>query len=278
MNGLAGQATMPDAHRSVRQRISSYLRRRLREFRWRLEYRRLAPMENAFAGRRAFLVGSAPSLRMLDLWKLEGEFVCVVNLGLRMVGDLLPHADMHFINDVYCFEQYCEEIEADITKHGVHLRFVNIRLKKKWLRLRKRGVRPIFVLGERSLVRESETILHLKHGFTRGATVLVSAASVLKFFGFSEVYLIGCDLSYTADSKYAYPLRGPDMRHESRPEIIDRREDLIFANREFELMRKHFEASGQKLINAGRGGNLNSLDRVDYDSLFPADSAARPDD
>jgi hypothetical protein len=254
---------------SLRKRISRFYRRSVREAGWALEWRRLKPLENSYRGKRAFLVGNGPSLSTLPLAKLDGEIVCVVNLGLRAVGKLLPHADMYFINDVYCFENYGPEIERDIARHAISLRFMNLRLKSRWKALGNRGPRPFFLLGERSIIRESERILPLRNGFTRGATVLISAASVLKFLGFDEVYIIGCDLDYSAPDKYFYDLNARDLAHENRPEIADRRRDMVFANREFELMRAFYEASGQKLVNAGRGGNLNTLERVSFESLFP---------
>jgi hypothetical protein len=259
----------PLSDTSFRKRISRLYRQTVRETRWALEWRRLRGLENSYRGRRAFLVGNGPSLKSLPLAKLDGEIVCVVNLGLRAVGPLLSHADMYFINDVYCFENYGAEIERDIDRHGVSLRFMNLRLKSRWKALANRAARPFFLLGERSIIRDSGRILPLRHGFTRGATVLISAASVLKFLGFAEVYIIGCDLDYGSSDKYFYEMDTQDVAHENRPEIADRRRDMVFANREFELMRAFYEASGQKLINAGRGGNLNTLERVSFESLFP---------
>jgi len=258
----------PRDETSFRKRISRLYRQTVRETRWALEWRRLKRLENTYQGKRAFLVGNGPSLKLLPLTKLEGEVVCVVNLGLRAVGPLISHADIYFINDVYCFESYGAEIERDIDRHGISLRFMNLRLKSRWNALENRGMRPFFILGERSIIRDSKRILPLRYGFTRGATVLISAASVLKFLGFAEVYIIGCDLDYGSSDKYFYAMDTQDVAHENRPEIADRRRDMVFANREFELMRAFYESSGQKLINAGRGGNLNTLERVSFESLF----------
>lgn len=248
------------------------LRRVLRRRRWALERRRIEALRPRFDGRRAFLLGSGPSLSAMDLSRLEGEFVCVVNLALRAVGSVIPHADMHVMNDVYGFEAYGEEIESLVRRHRIGLRFLNQRLKPKWRRLPDRGTRPIFVLVEESMARVTGRVPPIEEGVARGATVLISAASLLKAMGFREVFVLGCDLDYGAPEKYVYSMTERDAGHEENPRIKERRRDMIHVNQEFAAMRAAYEEDGRRLLNAGRGGNLVSLERTDFDGLFPSRS------
>ena len=277
-NELSGLPMAPQSEKqtSTLSRWLRRLRRASRKLRWRVERRRLDNYRSHTLGRRAFLVGSGPSLEKLDLKMLDGEFVCVVNLGLRAVGTVIPHADMHVLNDVHCFDRYGEEIEDLVRRHNIKMRFLNQRLQAKWRRLDNRAARPVFVLVEESMVRLTGSIPPIEEGMARGATVLISAASLLKALGFAEVYVLGCDLDYDLPQKYAYTLSPQDEEHEQSPEIRHRRGDMIHVNQEFAVMRAAFEQDGKTILNAGYGGNLHSLERVAFESLFPGRPADSP--
>jgi len=68
---------------------------------------RLRVFKDLFENERAFLIAGGPSLRDIDLSKLEDEVIFSVSLTYK--ADL-PHMDFHFIGDKNITQQYADEI------------------------------------------------------------------------------------------------------------------------------------------------------------------------
>lgn len=215
-----------------------------------------------------FLVGSGPSLAAMDLSGLAGEEVCVVNLGLRALDTILPHATLHMVNDVACLRNFGDEIERLTLKHGVTLRFMTMRRKRHWHKLATRGPEPRFVMSQDLPLRDMASVAGIETGVARGATVLISACHVLDFLGFQAVYVLGCDLDYASAGAYFYPLGTRDLQHEASPDVQARRADIVHVDQEFATMRRHFEGRGKVLMNAGVGGRLTALERTSLEAVL----------
>jgi hypothetical protein len=91
----------------------------------------------------------------------------------------------------------------------------------------------------------------------------------MHYMGFSEIYVLGVDLDYRSEGPYFYALGAKDRVHEQDPEVQKRRAaSMPNANEEFALALRAMQADGRKLMNAGVGGRLNALPRVNFDGLF----------
>jgi hypothetical protein len=203
----------------------------------------------------------------MDLSPLSGEFVCLVNRGLRALGQGLDHADMHVVNDIHCYRAFGDEIEAAAARNPIPHRFLNARMRRRWRR-RGQGTRPIFIIGNPRKLVEAEPVPDLDQGVVTGPSILLSAVHLLDAMGFEEIHLIGCDLDYASAGPYFFGLDETDAAHEQSPDIVERRRGMTDVDRQFSIMRAHLERNGRKIFNAGVGGNLKSLPRVDFASLF----------
>lgn len=239
----------------------------LRERNWRPELERLEPLRAVGRGRRAFLVGNGPSLATMDLSRLETEFVCVANLGLRAIGNCIPHADMHIVMDTHRYRRFAGEIERSAAFHAIPYRFLNLRMRHRWRR-QGSGPRPHFLINSPRKLVAGEPVPDLSDGVVTGASVLLSGAMVLDFMNFEEIFLIGCDLEYAPAKPYFYAVGALDATHERDRKVIAKRGEMVDVNGEFAVLRAHFEQNGRRIQNAGVGGQLDSLQRVDFASLF----------
>jgi hypothetical protein len=258
----------------LRQRVGRAVRQAWRELQWHSEFRRLERLRGIGQGRRAFLIGNGPSLASMNLTRLDGEFVCVVNMGVRAVGQSLSHADMHVVTDANRYERFAGAIEAVVLDRTVPYRFVTRRGRRAWNRLQRRGSRPYWLVMNTAKLTDVGDLPPLNGGLVTGPSVLISAAVLLQFLGFSPIYVIGCDLDYEGDGKYFYPLEEIDRIHEADPTVIGRRPGMHGVNAHFAVLRDAFAVRGQAILNAGLGGNLHTLQRVGFDSLFSAGSSA----
>jgi hypothetical protein len=80
---------------------------------------------------------------------------------------------------------------------------------------------------------------------------------MMHYMGFSEIYVLGVDLDYQSEGPYFYALGAKD-----------RAASFPHADEEFALALGAMHADGRKLMNAGVGGRLNALPRVNFEALF----------
>lgn len=232
------------------------------------ELGRFAALKDTRSG-RAFLVGSAPSIAGMDLSPLADEFVCTVNMGLRGIGEGFPHVDMHVVFDPNRLARFGSNFEELAARHAIEYRFYKWNERPIWQALaRPEPAEPFFVILDKRMHRgmhDVDPALGLKDG---GSTAMIGAAQILFHFGFSEVYVIGCDLSHGEGQTYFYAMGEQDRVHESDPKVQVARAKMQEANDHFLEVRRLFERHGRRIANAGVGGNLTSLERVDFDTLF----------
>jgi len=245
-----------------------------RRLRWANTFRRLEAIRGIGEGRRAFLLGSGPSLAAMDLSPLDREFVCVANMGIRAVGRQIFHADMHVVSDANRYRRFAPEIEAIALEHPVPYRFVSRRARAVWRGLERRSIEPFFIVPHTGKLTALHAIPPLSEGPVTGPSVLITAAVLMEFLGFSPIYVLGCDLDYESGGKYFYEQGSLDRVHEADPIVMGRRGGMLSVNDHFAVLRTVFESRGHAILNAGLGGKLTSLPRVDFRTLFPPEASA----
>jgi hypothetical protein len=267
----------PGTPRSRGSRLLRSLRALSRRLRWGAAFRRLDAIRGIGEGRRAFLLGSGPSLAAMDLSRLDGEFVCVVNMGIRAVGRQISHADMHVVSDANRYQRFAAEMEAIALQHPVPYRFISRRARAVWRGLERRSIEPFFIVPHTEKLTAMGAIPPLAEGLVSGPSVLISAAVLMEFLGFSPIYVLGCDLDYESGGKYFYEQGSLDLVHEADPIVMGRRGGMLAVNDHFAVLRAVFESRGHAILNAGLGGRLSSLPRVSFLSLFsgPLDEPSR---
>lgn len=251
------------------RRLKSLLRHKLRVAAAVGECRRLQRLRGAFSGKRVFLVANGPSLGLMDLAPLAGEEVALVNMGLKALDHALPSATIHISTDNNRYRRFAADYERYAAVHHIRHRFYGWRSRRVWRELPERSQRPHFLVSHPLDIEERGCSLDPCWGYSSGSTVLVFAAQLMLFLGFEEIIIIGCDLDYGGDAKYFYALEDKDLVHEADPLVVERRQDMILANRHLAIVREFVETQGSRIVNAGVGGNLEALPRVDYTDLFP---------
>ena len=98
------------------------------------------------------------------------------------------------------------------------------------------------------------------------------------FLGCSEIYILGCDMSYAVnlnrDGSITYNDSGKEhfyktdedshVTNEAKPNPTWQMETA------YEYIAEYAGEHGLKVYNATRGGKLECFERVDFDSLFPS--------
>jgi hypothetical protein len=112
-----------------------------------------------------------------------------------------------------------------------------------------------------------------------GHNVIIDYCLHLAFYmGFSEVYLLGCDCDFKLDEApdfskaHFYP---QELAGELPPQTgdLEKQQNDVFNTvntfrKSYSVAKETFEKQGRKIYNAGIGGKLEVLERVNYDELF----------
>ncbi|HWR65423.1 MAG TPA: 6-hydroxymethylpterin diphosphokinase MptE-like protein [Bellilinea sp.] len=230
---------------------------------WRREsIRKLAALYDAHKGERCFVVGNGPSLKSMDLSKLQGEF----SFGFNRI--FLAAAELGFtpscivsINDLV-IEQSVAELQAlKMPKFFAwHAR--------KWLSMD----------ADTHFIYTSYTGPGFSKDVTgrvwEGATVTNVALQLAYHMGFSKVILIGVDHNFASQGtpNTMVTSTGDDPNHFSGAYFGKgfrwQLPDLETSERGYRNARQAFEADGRQVVDATVGGKLTIFPRVDYNTLF----------
>lgn len=214
-------------------------------------YEELKVFEKRYKGKRCFIIGNGPSLRIADLEKLDAnnEICFGLNVIHKFYGQTKWRPDYVCMTDPLVIAQNYEAVKENNTCP----RIVNdIKLFYQWE-----------MDEDEYLVREMTGKVgfstDFSRGFYNGATVTYAVLQLCAYMGFEKIYLLGMDCSswgkhFSEDYwQEGERYRGPD-------------EIKIF--KAYQIARQYAEEHGFTIYNATRGGNLEVYERVDFDSLF----------
>ena len=267
----------------------------------RLKYTRLSAQEkailrgnakwkNKYRGRRCFIVGNGPSLANQDLSFLADEYVFTVNQIMRSPLYAQLRSDFHVIADGLYF---------DLDPENEHHREVIGLIRN----INTAENRPacFFPLGAKGFLErigldaeldisyffsvtktfdDFENAMDMTRCMPGYNTVAQYAVSIAIYMGFSEIYLLGCDMTgYKEVEQFAtgtfvggthvYALSPEEMKKALHSERTSETWFCGFAQM-FTDYRRLYEYTSKKgilLANATDGGVLDSLPRVRLESL-----------
>lgn len=230
---------------------------------WRREsIRKLAALKDSHKGERCFVVGNGPSLKNMDLSKLQGEF----SFGFNRI--FLAAAELGFtpscivsINDLV-IEQSVAELQALKMPKFFAWR------ARKWLSMD----------ADTHFIYTSYTGPGFSKDVTgrvwEGATVTNVALQLAYHMGFSKVILIGVDhnFAHKGTPNTMVTSTGDDPNHFSGAYFAKgfrwQLPDLETSERGYRNACQAFEGDGRQVVDATVGGKLTIFPKVDYTSLF----------
>jgi hypothetical protein len=234
--------------------------------------RRIASYKDIHKGERAFILGNGPSLNHCDLRLLKDEITFGVNSIFLNYETMGFHPTYYVVEDVFVAEDRASEINAyhgPIKFFGNYLRYcLSDSDNTLWLNVRFRyDDYPGFPHFSRNALRMVWT----------GGTVTYICLQLAYYMGFSEVYLVGFDHSYTispnAQVSGTEIISTSDDPNHFNPNYFgkgyrwhDPKVDRM--EKAYAKAKQVFESDDRKICNATVGGKLEVFERVAYLSLF----------
>lgn len=240
-------------------------------------------LKNSHKGERCFVIGCGPSLNEMDLNLISNEYTFTVNYFMKSPLYRTVRSDCHLLMDPLDFVDDRISELADLNFDDVKpLCFFPIQSYDRihHLKLDKiLNVRYLYCCY--SMYEGFNREIDLTKASTTFPNSVLYSTMIAIYMGFKEIIYIGCDmtgyeqLSVTAGKKmqlHAYEMDEEEKRrimethHKIDNEAFFRGFMNTFAG--FKKLRMYAEKRGIRLLNATKGGVLNEIRRIKYETLF----------
>ncbi len=229
-----------------------------------------AKLKNKHAGKRCFIIGNGPSLRIEDLDKLNTEITFAANkiylafdktnwrpTYYAVTDDLVAKQNYHEINNLSGFTKFfpCHAKTLWGTPFNDAIYFRYIYYQNRYPKPPRFGLNPL-------------------RKIYAGRTVLYAFIQICCFMGIREIYLLGVDFNFSEPSKkngrilisegesnHFHPNYRKPGEKWAEPKLNQQK-------KAFEEAGKAVEKMGGRIFNATRGGKLEVFPRVNFNELF----------
>ena len=254
---------------------------------WSRYTRKLNIFSKKYEGKRCFIIGTGPSLRIADLEKLDQEITFSCNSIYALYENTKWRPTFYCANDpVFCKAILSDKKNIQMLTYASRAVFTSIigegfqyrddnSIDNLYYIITKKGVNketglPLFSEECSTLVYESGTISYIM-------------LQLAVYMGFHTIYLLGMDFSYTIerhkDGKIEFNDRENHMYKIQKEENIFGEEnkkkhgysyvaDIDWQKEGYQAARKYADEHGIRIYNVTRGGKLEVFERVDFDTLF----------
>ncbi len=258
-----------------------------KETNWSLYTKKVQRFHNRYVGKRCFIIGNGPSLRIVDLEKLQKEYTFACNSIYALYKSTSWRPTFYCASDsVFCKNMMSQKENVKMLTSTCRAAFTSI-IKDGFQYRDDEEIQNLYYVFIRREF-EPETKLPLfsddcsKQIYDSG-TVTYSMLQLAGYMGFKEIYLIGMDMSFSVE-------RYKDGRvqintTDNHIKMIEKEEEKFkedlkaihgysyIADVDIQLdgykaAKKYAEENDIKIYNATRGGKLEIFERVEYDTLF----------
>lgn len=227
-------------------------------------FARLRSMKNAYAGKRCFVCATGPSMTIADLEKLKGEYT----LGVNSICMIYPQTDwrpsFYGISDRLVYKK----LKSLIETHGI-LTFVGTNAFE-----RSNALPPDWILFPENYAYHAYSTAFENRYWGRFSedcyaavydcyTIVLNMIQILFYMGFKEIYLLGCDCSYTVGAKNHFIENGHVIPDNELKTAYDRLMAGYHALKDF--VDAHPDL---KVFNSTRGGMLELFPRKSLEDVL----------
>lgn len=234
-------------------------------------------LKNKFQGKRCFILGNGPSLNKTDVLKLKNEYTFAVNSIFLMTETNGFRPSFYVVEDNLVFKENVQKIDdyEGVTK---------ILPKHYAEQLSCKDECFVFDMDQDFYHKGKKQRFAIPFFNEGGSQTFYCAQSVTLinmqlayYMGFSEVYLIGMDFSYSIPSGHSQDgnhikSEADDTNHFHKDYFgkgktwKDPRLGRVL--RSYHRAKFAFDSIGGKILNATPGGELELFERADFDSLI----------
>lgn len=235
----------------------------------------LKTLKGIHSGKRCFVIGNGPSLSATDLDKLKGEYTFAAN----RIYEIFNQTEWRPTYYLFVDSPVSEECYAAIDQYASELGHIFLRVdtgnrKDERLSLKYpiEKLTRIFLEGD-GFFKTYQNIWNqwssyisedVSHHFSDGYTVTFESIQLAIYMGFTEIYLLGVDFSYSV----MRDKNGKLYKDESVQDYFsgERYETTMFNYNSmlhaYQIAKEYCDNHGIEIRNATRGGKLEVFERI----------------
>jgi hypothetical protein len=235
--------------------------------------RKILAMKNRHAGSRCFILGSGPSLKVEDIYKLQSEITFACN-KIYLAFENTPWRPTYYsvVDDLVALNNQSEIASLELEKiFKENIRSYFDKDSAIWIH----ALRQPVVDGVQRFNFSTDVL----EGTYGGWTVLYMQMQLALYMGIKEIFLLGLDFDFDVpestgrmskagevlESKGEVNHFHPDYRKPGETWTVPKLELQYGA---FAEARRTIESHGGRILNASRYTKLDVFTRIDFDSLF----------
>ncbi len=233
------------------------------------EPEKLIHFKNCNSGKRCFIIGNGPSLKVDDLNRLKGEITMAANRIYNLFDQTDWRPTYYFTIDTWGIQEVIPHIE-DSAIENIFITYEAAKNENpyhsSWYHIMPKEGYVAF--------RYNDKTAHINEDITKcfscGYTVLFTALQFALYTGIRKIYLLGVDFNYS----HVIDKWGRMKKIDGVMDYFDGKEykearlnydSVLYA---WTVARKYCDEHEIEIYNATRGGKLEVFERVDFDSLF----------
>lgn len=252
--------------RSINERARTFRARCDPAFReWQSQHaRRLLKFKDIHRNEGCFIIGNGPSLNTLDLSLLNNYHTFGLNKIYLLFTRLELHLSYYVAVNPYVIQQSKKQIERLSCPSFIAFNSQGVRAPLK-------DLEPIHFIMTHGRVDSFQG--NLMKPLWEGATVTYMALQIAYYMGFSRIFLVGVDHSYTVTGKPGETqiLKGKDTNHFSEEYFADQEwqlPDLKRSEEAYRIADIYFQKHGRRIYDATTGGKLGVFPKITFDEAL----------
>ncbi|HAM96754.1 MAG: hypothetical protein UR96_C0003G0057 [candidate division WS6 bacterium GW2011_GWC1_36_11] len=242
--------------------------------------------KDQYKGKRCFIIGNGPSLNKHDLNLLKGEYLFSVNsMTITKEFDMLQ-PNFHVMVDSTRFDEnnkiFHQNMQDLADKSNPPICIFPIRFKSYFEKYGFDKKLEIIYVYPKTKTKQIKEI-----DFTKRVPPYQNVVNIALYFaiylGFSEIYLIGCDMTGVVviyDENEEVDYGGHFYEEKNKKEVKymkelhkERSNEFMlkaygFVFELFRLTQDYALKNNIKIYNATKGGSLDVFPRIKYEKLF----------
>ena len=251
---------------------------------WKKQVKRLRELKGIYEGKRCFIIGNGPSLKIEDLEKIDKDYSFACNSIYALYSQTKWRPSFYCATDsIFCKAMMSNKNDMKKVTDGCKMAFTSVI---------GNGIRyrddPDFTIVHYMKILSDNPIkfsTDCSEQIYTGGTIAYEMLQLAVYFGFKMIYLLGIDCNYAIEyHKDGSVTRNDLMDHDHMQEleeeekkfwqaVQDRHGEREFAQIDMQLAayqkaKTYADTHNIKIYNATRGGKLEVFQRVEFDSLF----------
>ena len=242
--------------------------------------------KDRYKGKRCFVVGNGPSLNQQDLSLLENEYVFTVNELMRHKEFGKLKSNFHVLADPFYYKKgYEEKIQKMMSiiekEENIPEVFFPVQGKEIIEELKFQNIKFHYFLVGCNMYEPYKKKFNYAKSVPGFYTVVQYAITLAIYMGFSEIYLLGCDMTGyrkmedkvlgKGEENHCYKVSEEERKKLYKDENVSC--EAFFSGyaqmfKDYRRLLEYTKREGIRLVNVTEGGMLDSLPREKFESLF----------